>query len=1460
MEQASCENGLQVGTRKGESHPSATAEGCPTYSGGGNNCLVGRQSAGLRKHDNRNPTTDSEMQNETGLTPAVQAATRKLRSSRGRRIGSPTPTVSSDADELSDCSLMSAVSTRSAATSACARKRALPTNGSEGERPKKRSVKPQAGRDDNFPVPLAPVAKTRAKASLPSAEELSRELTEQPTGDLGSHIIENLEIIEKVADKSRNLKGDMVRAIRLAVRHVQAAATEVVQRATTAHLEKENATLRSQLADLHGKMEALTAELNELRRENTTVRPELPRVEKRRVGNGEDALMERIGSIIDKKLASFKNELFPGRAIRPPLGKKATPARPPAAQAPLQRPVASSPAAQAETWVTVVGRKARAKERPPHPTRVEPARRQSPSCGRRKSASQRRPAVKAVPAPATQRPKKGRAGKRKTAKQRLPRVPKSAAVTVTVPEGSNITYAEVMKTAKSQIKLEDLGIAEVRQKKALNGGLLIEIAGEDCAGKADALAGKLQAVVSDMGVKVARPSKQGEARVMDLDDSVTQEDVAGAIAMACGCIATDIKVGQIRRRPSALGTAWVRCPLTAIRKLAAAKRLLVGWVSARVEVLPARSLQCFRCLETGHARHQCTSTKDRSALCYVCGEPGHRANQCGAQAPKCALCVDLGRPADHRIGSRRCTPPKKRKRANGGDVSAATAANSGNLNHCRGAQDLLQQCLVDSSVSLAVVAEPYRVPEHPRWVGDDAQSVAVYWAGGEGDPPCSRLHSERGIVAVEWGPLAVLGCYVSPNCTLGAFETFLDRVANCVRSCLPRPVLVMGDFNAHSRVWGNRRDSPRGEATLEWAAGLDLRLLNRGSVSTCVRWQGESVVDLSWATLSAERLITGWRVADELVTLSDHRHILVDVVLRLPAADARSAEDRPRRWALKRLNQDLLVAAAHVVDWSGTAEGDDRLDPEREAIKLRGDMTAICDIAMPRVRPGWRRPVYWWSEHIARLRAACLRARRQYTRARRRRSSGVAEREEKYVEYRAATTLLQGAIAESKARNWSALVEGLDRDPWGRPYKMVLGKLRPWVPPLTETLDPLFVDSVVDSLFPGTTDETGPPAALPDPSTWSDELAVTPDELDGAIRRMARQNTAPGPDGIPGQAWALALTVLGERLQNLYTACFRYGRFPSVWRQARLVLLHKWGKPRDSPSAYRPICLLDEAGKLFERIISSRISQHLACHGPDLSENQFGFRQRRSTVDAIIRVRTLSEQAISQGRVVLAVSLDIVNAFNSLPWRAILEGLSVHQVPSYLMAVLKAYLSDRRIRFPGRYGSVRGRNVVRGVPQGSVLGSLLWNVAYDAVLRTVLPDGVSIVCYADDTLVLTEGVSYTTAVRLAEVGVARVIANIRRLGLRVASQKTEAIWFHGRRPITESAETTVRVGESDIRIGRIGREESAQCHHCGHDEDSAQHTLQYCPAWDSQRRNLVEKVGPDLSPPAIVGAMEDAIS
>ncbi|KAA5621363.1 reverse transcriptase family protein, partial [Pseudomonas aeruginosa] len=165
---------------------------------------------------------------------------------------------------------------------------------------------------------------------------------------------------------------------------------------------------------------------------------------------------------------------------------------------------------------------------------------------------------------------------------------------------------------------------------------------------------------------------------------------------------------------------------------------------------------------------------------------------------------------------------------------------------------------------------------------------------------------------------------------------------------------------------------------------------------------------------------------------------------------------------------------------------------------------------------------------------------------------------------------------------------------------------------------------------------------------------------------MRAKDAAPGPDGVHGRVWDLAFGALGDRLVRLFEACLESGRFPKQWKTGRLVLLRKEGRPADSPAGYRPIVLLDEAGKLLERVVAARIVQHLTGVGPDLSAEQFGFREGRSTIDAVMRVRALSDEAVGRGGVTLAVSLDIANAFNTLPWSVIGGALERHGVPPYL--------------------------------------------------------------------------------------------------------------------------------------------------------------------------------------------------
>jgi len=201
-----------------------------------------------------------------------------------------------------------------------------------------------------------------------------------------------------------------------------------------------------------------------------------------------------------------------------------------------------------------------------------------------------------------------------------------------------------------------------------------------------------------------------------------------------------------------------------------------------------------------------------------------------------------------------------------------------------------------------------------------------------------------------------------------------------------------------------------------------------------------------------------------------------------------------------------------------------------------------------------------------------------------------------------------------------------------------------------------------------------------------------------------------------------------------------------------------------------------------------------------LADSQFGFREGRSTIDAILRVRALSDAATSRGDVAIAVSLDIENAFNTLPWKCIMGALRYHRVPSYLVSVIRDYLLDREMEYTGRYAVQHRRRMERGVPQGSVLGPLLWDIGYDWVLRGALPPGVDLVCYADDTLIIARGDEWWQAVRLADVGANLVVRRIEMLGLKVAADKTEAIRFcpKGRKP---PPDTSISVNGVQVRVG-----------------------------------------------------------
>ena len=180
-----------------------------------------------------------------------------------------------------------------------------------------------------------------------------------------------------------------------------------------------------------------------------------------------------------------------------------------------------------------------------------------------------------------------------------------------------------------------------------------------------------------------------------------------------------------------------------------------------------------------------------------------------------------------------------------------------------------------------------------------------------------------------------------------------------------------------------------------------------------------------------------------------------------------------------------------------------------------------------------------------------------------------------------------------------------------------------------------------------------------------------------------------------------------------FNLSLKVGRVPNCWKRSCVVPIPKT-QPAKFPDNYRPISLLSILSKVVERHVFQLITKEMDEICP-LSDAQWGFMAGRSTTSALLSTTSHWFELLEAGKYICAIFFDYRKAFDTVPHRPLLQKLISLNVNRLLIQWIADYLTSRTQQVVIEGESSMVKHVLSGVPQGSVLGPLLFLIYIDEV-------------------------------------------------------------------------------------------------------------------------------------------------
>lgn len=613
-------------------------------------------------------------------------------------------------------------------------------------------------------------------------------------------------------------------------------------------------------------------------------------------------------------------------------------------------------------------------------------------------------------------------------------------------------------------------------------------------------------------------------------------------------------------------------------------------------------------------------------------------------------------------------------------------------------------------------------------------------------------------------------------------DSILNRLTNKIEH---NQFLIVGDFNAHNPLWGSEKTDQNGTTVENFIHEKDFVILNDGAGTRIDPRSGKfSCLDLS---ITSPKLSSkcSWSVMQHTFG-SDHFPIFTQLLLDGPQKVNSYAEnenkEEPNTWSFKNIDWSVFAERCeNITECSGNFT-----DAKKMYTYFMKRLKDIIKEIMPPRGKKKHDPVPWWTkdctksikernkasnklkrhistENLDTYLKKKSEAQKTLRKAERRYWQEFCLRLNRFIpESQVWTTIKRlNGVSVKRTKNMSVLIENEKEIICNREKTEVFCEFFKSVsnvkecPEIERNKD---IEEVITN-----SKKQGLEHVMNEPFTFF--------ELEKTLNTCKR--SAPGKDKIPYQVYQKLPQKTKQIMLKVMNLIWDSGNIPADLKHSILIPVLKQNKDPKKVSSYRPIALTPCFIKLLERMIKNRLQWYIEKNNI-LPPFMTGFRSKRGITDNIVLLENSIQKSINVGEYTLVVFLDIEKAYDRLCTKGLIFKLTKYGIKGKMLNFLHNYLKERT--FQVRVGKEESKvhEIYNGLPQGSVLSPLLYNIMMSDIPTDEL---ITTSIYADDCVIWMSGNSIETISNRIQCYLNTLSEWLTKWGFRLSESKTVPVLF-----------------------------------------------------------------------------------